>query len=42
VRTLVRVRIGDVQIGRLAKGKTRRLTRAEVQSLRKAVGLGED
>jgi len=42
VRTLVRVRIGEVQIGRLAKGKTRRLTRAEVQSLRKAVGLGDD
>jgi 23S rRNA pseudouridine2605 synthase len=39
VRTLVRVRIGEVQIGRLAEGKTRRLTRTEVQALRSAVGF---
>ncbi|MEX0749685.1 MAG: pseudouridine synthase [Dehalococcoidia bacterium] len=41
VRTLVRTRIGDVEIGRLAKGKTRRLTSSEVDALRKIVGLGE-
>lgn len=40
VRSLVRVRIGDVQLGRLAKGTTRRLTRREVDGLRKLVGLG--
>jgi 16S rRNA U516 pseudouridylate synthase RsuA-like enzyme len=40
VRALVRVRVGDVQLARLAKGKTRRLSRAEVASLRKALGLG--
>jgi 23S rRNA pseudouridine2605 synthase len=39
VRALVRVRVGDVQLARLAKGKTRRLSRAEVDSLRKALGL---
>ena len=40
VRALVRVRVGDVLLGRLAKGKTRRLSRTEVASLRKALGLG--
>jgi 23S rRNA pseudouridine2605 synthase len=42
VRTLVRVRIGEVPLDRLERGKTRRLTRAELDSLRAAVGLGPD
>jgi 23S rRNA pseudouridine2605 synthase len=40
VRNLVRTRIGDVLQGRLAKGKTRPLTRRELESLRRSVGLG--
>jgi 23S rRNA pseudouridine2605 synthase len=40
VRNLVRTRIGDVLLGRLAKGKTRPLTRRELESLRGSVGLG--
>jgi pseudouridine synthase len=40
VRTLVRTRIGDITLGRLAKGKTRPLDDAEVAGLRAAVGLG--
>jgi 23S rRNA pseudouridine2605 synthase len=39
VRTLVRVRIGEVQLGRLARGKTRPLTGAEVAALRQQIGL---
>lgn len=39
VRTLVRVRIGDVQLARLARGKTRALTADEVHALRAIVGL---
>jgi len=39
VRTLVRVRVGGVQLGRLAKGKTRRLARSEVAALRRTLGL---
>jgi len=39
VRTLVRVRVGAVQLARLGRGKTRRLTAAEVHSLKEAVGL---
>ena len=38
-RALVRTRIGDVALGRLAKGKTRRLSEHEVTSLKQAVGL---
>lgn len=39
VRTLVRVRVGAVQMAGLGRGKTRRLTAAEVHSLKEAVGL---
>ena len=39
VRTLVRTRIGDVLLGRLATGKTRPLSRREVASLKELVGL---
>jgi 23S rRNA pseudouridine2605 synthase len=39
VRTLVRVRIGAVQLAKLATGKTRRLTHDEVAALREAIGL---
>ena len=42
VRTLVRVRIGPVILGRLARGKTRPLTRAEVSAVRESVGLAPD
>jgi len=40
VRSLVRTRIGEVLIGRLATGKTRPLSRREVASLKATVGLG--
>jgi len=39
VRTLVRTRIGDVLLGRLAAGKTRPLSRREAASLKAQVGL---
>jgi 23S rRNA pseudouridine2605 synthase len=39
VRTLVRTRIGEVLLGRLAAGKTRPLSRREVASLKAQVGL---
>lgn len=39
VHTLVRVRIGDVGLGRLAPGKTRPLSPRELDRLRRAVGL---
>lgn len=39
VRTLVRTRIGEVAVGRLASGHTRALSRREVSALRRAVGL---
>lgn len=39
VRELVRVRVGDVQLGRLASGGTRHLEPDEVEALRRAVGL---
>jgi 23S rRNA pseudouridine2605 synthase len=42
VRELVRVRVGDVQLGRLAKGKTRRLSRSELASLRRTLRLPTD
>lgn len=40
VTTLKRVRIGPLRLGRLAPGEWRRLTEAEVEALRAAVGLG--
>lgn len=39
VRNLVRTRIGDVLLGRLATGKTRALTERELEGLRRSVGL---
>lgn len=43
VRTLVRTRIGDVLLGRMARGTTRPLAAREIASLRRAVGLsGEE
>ena len=39
VRTLVRTRIGDVALGRLSRGTTRRLSRRELAALQRAVGL---
>jgi pseudouridine synthase len=39
VRTLVRVRIGPVQLGKLARGTTRPLTKRELDELFRAVGL---
>jgi len=39
VRTLVRTRIGDVRLDRLARGKTRPLTRRELDGLRRLVRL---
>jgi pseudouridine synthase len=39
VRTLTRVRIGDVLLGRLAAGDTRALSSREIAGLRRAVGL---
>jgi 23S rRNA pseudouridine2605 synthase len=39
VRALVRVRIGTVQLSKLARGRTRRLARDEVDALRTAIGL---
>jgi 23S rRNA pseudouridine2605 synthase len=39
VRTLVRTRVGDVVLGRLERGTTRRLTAREVARLRTAAGL---
>ncbi len=42
VRTLVRTRIGEVLLGRLASGKTRPLSRREVASLQEQVGLASD
>jgi 23S rRNA pseudouridine2605 synthase len=39
VRRLVRTRLGDVLLGRLARGKTRALTPQELASLRAAVNL---
>lgn len=40
VRRLVRLRIGDVALGRMARGTTRALSSGEVASLRQRVGLG--
>jgi len=40
VRSLVRTRIGQVLIGRLAVGKTRPLSKREIASLKAVVGLG--
>lgn len=39
VRVLVRTRVGEVGLGRLALGKTRRLSRREVEALKRAVRL---
>ena len=39
---LVRARVGDVVLGRLAPGKTRALSRREVASLKGRLGLGGD
>jgi 23S rRNA pseudouridine2605 synthase len=39
VRTLVRTRIGDVSLGRQARGTTRALSKREVDALSRAVGL---
>jgi 23S rRNA pseudouridine2605 synthase len=41
VRALVRVRVGDVNLGRLAKGTTRKLNQQEVTALRRAIGLSQ-
>lgn len=38
-RTLVRVRIGDVVLGRLSAGSVRALTKREVDALSRAIGL---
>ncbi|TAK61708.1 MAG: rRNA pseudouridine synthase [Dehalococcoidia bacterium] len=42
VSQLVRTRIGEVLLGRLAPGKTRPLSGREVASLKTQVGLGQD
>jgi pseudouridine synthase len=39
VRTLVRTRFGDVLLGRLARGATRPLSKRELDSLLRAIGL---
>jgi 23S rRNA pseudouridine2605 synthase len=39
VRALTRTRVGDVALGRLAPGRTRRLDAREERALRRAVGL---
>jgi len=40
VRTLVRTRIGAVNLGRLPSGQVRTLTAREVEALRQTIGLG--
>ena len=39
---LVRVAVGPLRLGRLAPGRWRPLTRAEVRALREAAGLSAD
>jgi pseudouridine synthase len=39
VRALVRTRVGQVPLGSLARGKTRRLTKAEIDAVSRLVGL---
>jgi 23S rRNA pseudouridine2605 synthase len=39
VRRLVRVRIGPIELDRLALGSTRPLTRAEIAELRRATAI---